>query len=236
MIVVVGRPAIAARSAPGPGDDMRARPAGTVAGIAIAAAERGSRVEIVGTVGDDDDGDALTVALSRSGVGHAAMLRDPAARTPRAASSAGDSSTEDDAPPEEEGSPEDDASPEDEGSRRDAMEPAPRLEAADVELGLRYHADYRVLVLAEPLPADAERVALDAASFQSAAVVAVVAPGAVVGERLAEAGTVLEAPDGSDGAFPELVGRYAAALDAGQDPSTAFAEARRATGWQSEPA
>jgi sugar/nucleoside kinase (ribokinase family) len=227
MIVVVGRPAIATRSAPGPGDDTRARPAGIVAGIAVAAAERGSQVEIVGTVGDDDDGDALTVALSRSGVGHAALLRDPAADTPRAGTSAGEASA-DESPAAR--------SSAGEASAGEPMERAPRLEAADVELGLRYHADYRVLVLAEPLAEDAENVALDAASFQGAAVVAVVPPGAPVGERLANAGTVLEAPDGGAGAFPDLVGRYAAALDAGQDPSTAFSEARRATGWQSGPA
>jgi hypothetical protein len=203
MIVVVGRPAILARSAPGPADDTRARPAGVVAGIAVAAAAQGARVEIVGTIGDDDDGDALTVGLSRSRVGHAALLRDPAAGTPRV------------------GEP---------------TEPLPRLEAADVELGLRYHADYRVLVLAEPLPEDAERAALDAASFQGAAVVAVVPSGGAVSDRLAGAGTVLEAPEDSEGAFPELVGRYAAALDAGNEPSAAFADARRATGWESGPA
>jgi hypothetical protein len=203
MIVVVGRPAILAHSAPGPRDDAAARPAGLVAGIAVAAATAGARVEVVGTIGDDEDGDALTVALSRAGVGHAALLRDPVAQTPRA------------------GEP---------------SEPAPRLEAADVELGLRYHADYRVLVIAQPVPEDAERVALEAASFQGAAVIAIVPPGAAVSERLSGAGTVLEAPAEGERAFAELVGRYAAALDAGEEPQVAFASARRATGWESGPA
>jgi hypothetical protein len=203
MIVVVGRPAILARSAPGPGDDAAARPAGLVASVAVAAATAGASVELVGTIGDDDDGDALTVALSRFGVGHAALLRDPVAHTPRAGV---------------------------------VVEPAPRLEAADVELGLRYHADYRVLVLAEAVPEDALHVALDAASFQGAAVIAIVPAGGSASERLSGAGTVLEAPLEGDGAFAELVGRYAAGLDAGEEPQTAFASARRATGWESGPA
>lgn len=215
MIVVVGRPAIVARSAPGPRDDAAARPSGLVAGIAMAAAAARARVEVVGTIGDDEDGDALTVALSRSGVGHAALLRDPSARTPRRASAqapiAGSAqATRVEEPPE----------------------PAPRLEAADVELGLRYHAEYRVLVLAEPIPEDAERVALEAASFQGAAVIAIIPPGGAVSERLSGAGTVLEAPAEGNGAFADLVGRYAAALDAGEEPQIAFASARRATGWE----
>jgi sugar/nucleoside kinase (ribokinase family) len=201
MIVVVGRPAILARSAPGPGDDASARPAGLVASIAVAAAAAGARVELVGTIGDDDDGDALTVGLSRSGVGHAALLRDPAGRTPRV---------------------------------QEPETPMPRLEAADIELGLRYHSEYRVLVLAEPLPEDAERAALDAASFQGAAVVAVVSHDREASDRLGAAGTVLQAPADSDRVFTDLVGRYAAALDAGQDAAVAFNAARAATGWQPE--
>jgi sugar/nucleoside kinase (ribokinase family) len=217
MIVVVGRPAILARSAPGPRDDAAARPAGLVARIAIAAAAARARVEVVGTIGDDEDGDALTVALSRSGVGHAALLRDPSARTPLA----GATTTPGVTPRAAEQS--------------EPAEWAPRLEAADVELGLRYHADYRVLVLAEPIPEDAERVALDAASFQGAAVIAIVPPGGAVSDRLSGAGTVLEAPGEGNGAFADLVGRYAAALDAGEEPQVAFASARRATGWESGP-
>jgi ribokinase len=215
MIVVVGRPAILARSAPGPGDDASAQPAGLVASIAVAAAAAGARVELVGTIGDDDDGDALTVGLSRSGVGHAALLRDPVAKTPRGSGGGAVGSATVQGEPEQ---------------------PAPRLEAADVELGLRYHSDYQVLVIGELIPDDAMRVALDAASFQGAAVIAIVPPGAQVSERLSGAGTVLQAPEEGDGAFAQLVGRYAAGLDAGEEAQTAFASARRATGWESGPA
>jgi hypothetical protein len=43
---------------------------------------------------------------------------------------------------------------------------------------------------------------------------------------------VLEAPvDDPDGAFAMVVGRLAAALDAGADPATAFRDAVATTGW-----
>lgn len=50
--------------------------------IALAAATAGARVELVGKVGDDAAGDAVAVELERAGVGHAALLREPAAHTP----------------------------------------------------------------------------------------------------------------------------------------------------------
>jgi hypothetical protein len=75
VIVVVGRPGLDAK------DDLD-RPAGL---IAIAAAAAGARVELVGSIGDDPAGDRVALALGRAGVGHAALLRDPAAVTPRAA-------------------------------------------------------------------------------------------------------------------------------------------------------
>lgn len=54
--------------------------------LAVAVARRlgatGVATEIVGRVGDDARGEALLLALSRSGVGHVAVLRDPARATP----------------------------------------------------------------------------------------------------------------------------------------------------------
>ena len=125
VIVVVGRPALAAATAGGPD-----RPAGSVALIALAAAGAGAAVELVGAVGDDDRADALAVALGRAGVGHAALLRLAGATTPRWG---------------------DDAAS------------WPRLDAADLDLGLRYVPECRVLVLAEPLPPAVRDVALEAA-------------------------------------------------------------------------
>lgn len=79
MIVVVGRPGLDAK-------DELDRPAGLVA---TAAAAAGARVELVGSIGDDPAGDRVALALGKAGVGHAALLRDPAAVTPRAAGPVG---------------------------------------------------------------------------------------------------------------------------------------------------
>jgi hypothetical protein len=205
---------------------------GTPALVAEAAAAAGARVELVGRIGDDRAGDAVLLALARSGVGHAAMLRDPARPTRIAV-----------------GRPDDDGEPlvplggpgaaEMAGSRAatpsdadDGADPAPSLEPGDVELGLRYVREYRVVVVAEALGDVLAREAADAASFADAALVAVVAASGGVPAAFAGA-TVLAAPDADpDGAFAALVGRYAAALDAGLDPSVAFAEARVAAGWE----
>jgi hypothetical protein len=70
VIVIVGNPGWRARDPVGP--------AGRTCEIALAAAARGSGVEIVGRAGDDRDGDALMVALAKGGVGHVAVLRDAA--------------------------------------------------------------------------------------------------------------------------------------------------------------
>jgi hypothetical protein len=193
VIVVLGRP-VAER------DRGRIVPAGLAAQVALAAAAAGARVELVGTVADDDTGDALAVALARGRVGHAALLRVPA---PAASGDGASAPT--------------------------------RLDARDVDLGLRYLAEMHVLVLAEPLPADVESVALDAVGYHGAAVVALVASGASISHALADTGTVLETPAEPGTAFADLVGRYAAALDAGTDPATAFAEARQASGWEQQP-
>jgi hypothetical protein len=60
--------------------------AGLGVDIALAAAAAGARVELVGKVGDDRAGDTVAVELGRAGVGHAALLREPAAQTPIAGS------------------------------------------------------------------------------------------------------------------------------------------------------
>ena len=182
------------RATAGPGG-----PAGLPAEVAIAAARAGARVELVGSVGDDADGDAVAIGLARAGVGHAALLRDPGAATPRT------------------------------GRREQRL---PRLDGEDVELGLRYLVDYRVLVVAEPVTSDVQRVALDAASYHGAAVVAIVPAGGRASDELAAAATVLEAPADEHALFADLVGRYAAGLDEGREPGEAFRMASRSTGWR----
>ncbi len=75
MIVVVGVPAWDATD--------EGRPGGRACEIAMAAAAAGAEVELVGRTGDDDAGDALVLALASAGVGHVALLRDPARPTRR---------------------------------------------------------------------------------------------------------------------------------------------------------
>jgi hypothetical protein len=197
MIVVLGRPR-AARSSPLP-DATTPVPAGMSVAIAGAAVAAGARVELVGSIGDDDAGDAVVVGLSRAGIGHAALLRDPEASTPGV-----------DAPP---------------GA-------LPRLERADVELGLGYLADFRVVVLAEPLEPEAESAAIDGAAYHGAHIVAIQPAGTTPSNRLAAVGTVLEAPIDDGGAFQALVGRFAAELERGVTAAEGFTRATVATGWE----
>lgn len=197
MIVVIGRPVL--RSSVRSGQTTETV-AGTAAAIAVAAADSGARVELVGSIGDDGEGDRIVVLLGRARVGHAALIRDPAARTPV------------------------------EGEERGEM---PRLDGADIELGLRYLADTRVVVIAEPLSEDAMSETLTAANYHGAGVIAVVLHGGAATPELAEAATVLEAPAGAVGPFAEMVGRFAAALDSGTDAAQAFADATRDAGWES---
>jgi hypothetical protein len=202
MIVVLGRPGL--RQAGGAD-----RLTGLAALAAAYAAARGSRVELVGTVGDDHAGDQATVLLGEAGVGHAALLRDPAGVTPVVGSGAAAAGRA--------------------GS-------APRLEAADVELGLRYLPECRVLVLAEPLGADAMVAALAGAAYHGALVVAIVPDAGSPPPGLSDDATVLAHPDAEDDAaldaFARLVGAYAAALDAGTPAARAFESARASVGWE----
>ncbi len=111
-------------------------------------------------------------------------------------------------------------------------QPAPRLDAEDVELGLRYLAEMRVLILAEPLEREAQAAALEAARYHGAHVIALLAPGSIPDQALAGAGTVLETPSEDVTSFAKVVASYAARLAAGEPASTAFLEATAATGWE----
>lgn len=244
MIVVLGRPALPGTLRPSVGaDDADTRGlAGRAAQIALESARLGAHVELVGSVGDDPEGDEVIVRLGRGGVGHAALLRDPTARTP-----VGEVHL--DAPS---------------NTGHDAADAAlsrhlPRLEPADISLGLSYVADCRVLVIAERLPSDAQRVAAEAAAYHGAAVVAIVEHGTDLDAGLADDATLLEAPrrempdeagfdapvpgeEATDGdatvrsdAFNRLVAAYAVALDRGEDPAVAFHAASDSLGWESLP-
>jgi hypothetical protein len=237
MIVVIGLPAYAGSAG---GEESVG---GLAVDVAAAAAVLGSSVELVGKVGDDGAGDAVVLALGRLGVGHAALLRDPARSTPvlsavavatepEAADGAADAlagaaltadalagDRADDGPRVEV-----ELLPADPAAR-------PGLEAGDISLALRYLAEARVVVLAEPLPEVAVAAVVEGATFAGARLVVLLPPGAA-SPALPPEVTLLEAPAVDDGSFGRVVGAFAAGLDAGAEPAAAFAEAVRASGWQ----
>ena len=190
-------------------------------GIARAAAAAGSEVQVVGKVGEDPGGDAILLDLAAGNVGHVAILRDPSRPTPATSPAPVDEPTFDD-----------------DGDRPNADDADEMttisglsLEAADIELALRYLPDYRVLVVADSLAEPSLRVAIDAASWNGAALVVIVPAGSTHTTGGDDA-TVIEAPvDDPDDAFAGIVGAYAAAIDRGEEPKEAFASASSTLGW-----
>ena len=206
MIVVVGLPAVN----PGPPP----LPAGRAAAIALAAVNAGARVELMGRIGDDPGGDALLLALAVAGVGHVALLRDAARPTPRLRFAAGGDDQRSWA-----------ALLEGQDPALEADDEGPRLDPADVALGLRYLNEFDVLVVADDAPGAVIPACVDAAEFAGARLVVAVRSADAVPDGLPDDATVLVAPDEDGEAFPRLLGRYAAALDAGEEPGAAFAAA-----------
>jgi hypothetical protein len=196
-------------------------PDGLAPEIARAAAAAGARVELISKAGDDPAGDAVLIALARAGVGHVATLRDPSRHTPVRALA------------EEPTDPADPALDIDAGAERNGHEAAPTrpdqavadssptLDAADVELALRYLTDFEVLVAVHAPPAIlAEAVA--AAGWSSARLVLVTLPDADVPPGVpADVLVVAAAADDAEGVGARI-GRYAAALSRGDDAAAAY--------------
>lgn len=199
MIVVIGATGLR-------GDGSDAQPDGLAGGIAVAAASHGSSVELIARVGDDPAGDSLMLALARAGIGHVAVLRDAAHATPRRAA------------PEEAPDPDLPTPPTDGGPT------GPALDAADVAMALRYLTDYRVVVAAIP-PASVVAEAAAASAWAGARLVLALPSGQAVPASLPADTLVVEVPaDASDdSAVAVRLGAYAAALDRGDPPETAFA-------------
>jgi sugar/nucleoside kinase (ribokinase family) len=214
VIVVVGLPAYT------DSPDGEQCAGGLAVEVAGAAKRRGSVVELVGKVGNDGAGDAVVVALGRLGIGHSALLRDPVRPTPVLTAAGAD----DDVAEVDADGPTARLLPEDPEAR-------PVLEAADVDLALRFLSGVGVIVLADPLSEAAISAAVEASAFATARLIVLVPAGAIPPALPAEA-TVLEAPAEDDGSFGRLVGIFAGALDAGEDAAAAFGEAVSASGWE----
>ena len=204
--------------------------AGSASRIALTAARAGRLVQLVGKTGDDSTADGLLLDLARGGVGHAALLRDPARATPLEASRAlpnGDADGDEDGGVGHEVNGERTATGTDTGTLD-----APVLDVGDVDLGLRYLTQIDVLVLAEPSQPEIVKVVADAARWGEATLLLVVGPGSTVPDDLPPDAIVFEAPETDpDGVFAEFVGSFAAALDDGTEPGAAFKAAIASDGW-----
>ena len=218
MIVVIGSPV--GRSIQG-----RITLAGLASATARAASAAGAQVQLVGRVGDDPPADAVLLELAAAGVGHVAVLRDPARPTPIIVEPEGAPDTAEDTT--------DDIALEGDAEATTSLASAPiELDAEDVELGLRYLTDFAVLVLVPPAEDSVVRIAVDGARWASARLILVVDGQAPAGVDLPPDAIVLSAPAADpDAAFASVVGRLAAALDSGVDPATAFEGAVGVDGW-----
>ncbi len=180
-------------------------------------------------MGEDAAGDSLLLALTRAGVGHAAVLRDPARPTLRVEPVAVGAAGDDDLP-----SPL--ADPDRVASPSAAASGGPRLEAADIDLAIRYLEPSGVLVVTDDVSSEVLAAAVASSGYAGMPLVVLVSPGALAARTvpagLPEDATVLAAPEGDGGAFEALVAAYAAALDGGSDPAAAFAAAQGGTGWE----
>lgn len=220
MIVVIGQPLYRAV------DGEVAAADGLPARIALAVAANGRSVQLIGKAGEDPEGDAVVLALAAGGVGHVALLRDAGRPTLRIVVPDDLSIDAAEADLDEPAAADRPADPAAETS----------LDAADVELALRYLTEYSVVVLADPAGADVLKVVADASGWVGARLILVVPPGQPIPEDLPADVIVFEAPDGDpDGAFASFVGTFAAALDEGDDPADAFRSSIEADGWAASP-
>jgi hypothetical protein len=103
-----------------------------------------------------------------------------------------------------------------------------------------------VLVLLDGIERDAVATALEAADYHGAAVVMVAEAGAVDAEELSDSVTLLERPEAEDeesaddsgsiaaddAAFAAFIAEYAARLDRGEAPASAFAAALGDSAWE----
>jgi hypothetical protein len=203
VIVVIGSPRLR-------GSEPDADVAGLAASMAVAAAAEGARVELIGKIGDDPAGDAVLLALARRGVGHVAMLRDPARSTTVVPDE--DEPMDPDAPgPAATGT----------STTADAAD-RPILDGADAGLALRYLPEIAVIV-AVHVRADVLSEAVAAAGWTATSLVVVVPPDQGAAEGLPVGSVSLAVADEDESAAGASIGRYAAAIDRGEPPRDAYA-------------
>ncbi|HET7703236.1 MAG TPA: hypothetical protein VFK35_07545 [Candidatus Limnocylindrales bacterium] len=220
MIVIVGSPL----ARPG---DRGLHAAGLAADIGRVAARSGAAVEVVGRVGEDAAGDAVLLDLTAAGIGHVAVLRESGRLTPATPPPSGTAAP--DGPDPGTVLLADDLDTEAEPAEETGLS----MDAADLELALRYLPDYRVVIVADDLAAAALATVVAAAGWAGAHLIVLVAAGQP-STGLPTDATVLERPrHDPDGAFARVVGSYAVALDQGREPGAAFSEASGAGGWAS---
>jgi len=216
VIVVIG--AVEASATAGNGSS--ATPSGLASGIALAAAAVGARVEVVTRLGEDAAGDDLLLAFAGAKVGHVATLRDAAHATLVVARA--DDPIDPDAADDLD--PIDGDGPAIGQTSIGATGPSgarPTLEAADVALALRYLSDYRVIVVVHPAEEGIVHEVVAASDWASAHLVVVTPVGAPTPDGLPD-GTVLLAAEADADSVATLIGRYAAAVDGGDEPAIAF--------------
>jgi hypothetical protein len=194
--------------------------------VALVAAGAGRTVQLVGKTGDDPTADGVVLDLARGGVGHVALLRDPARATPLEPPP----TVVEDAADDDEGDATDGAPAIAEGGQ--ARSDGSALEAADVDLGLRYLTEFAVVVLAEPASPEVVAIVVEAAQWGESRMILVVGAGERAPDGLPADAVVLEAPaTDPDGVFAGLVGSFAAALDDGTEPGEAFRTSVASDGW-----
>jgi hypothetical protein len=208
---------------------------GLAAGIGRAAVARGAAVQLVGRVGEDPAGDLVLLDLAAHGVGHVALLREPGRPTPAAAPPRGESPSPDEPALGEALIDGDDGRPADQppaDGAEPALEPAGlSVDGGDLELALRYVPDYRVLIVAADLDPSSLEAVVAAAGWSGAHLVALLGEGDSSAALPDDATVLVRPPDDPDGDFAAMVGAYAAALDAGDEPRAAFETAQRSGGW-----
>jgi hypothetical protein len=227
VIVVVGQPLYRESEAGATVDGLPAR-------IALSAAAQGRSVQLVGKAGEDEAGDAVVLALAQGGVGHVALLRE-AGRPTLQAASAGDDAI-DAAEQTPTGAVDTEDATTGSGGPSEPATAGASLEAADIDLALRYLTEFAVLVLADSAASDVVRVVGAAAGWAGSKLIVVVPTGDPVPEGLPPDAIAFEAPGvDPDGAFAAMVGSFAAALDVGGDPAEAFRSTVDSAGWTPTP-